>query len=117
MSDIPGPKPAPISEIIASRFLGPTFTNEQVLSIVPGALTRLPGNPNRVSWTMINEGANDVRVSNLPNVTASSGWLLAANGGFMSFDWAIDGEAVSYEIYLIANGAASNVRYREVIRS
>lgn len=107
----------PITQIVMERFLGETFTQENLYTISNLAFTRIRNDPNRVSWLAINEGANDVRVSFLPNVSATSGWLLAANGGVIGMDWATDGEGASYDIYLIAVGAPDVIRLREVIRS
>lgn len=107
----------PVAAISASRFGGNTFLSESLVTIPSASVYRVPNNPNRLNWAMINEGANDIRVSNYPTVTASSGWLLAANGGVLSMDWAEDGEAVCYDIYLIANGADTVIRLREVLRS
>lgn len=107
----------PVASISASRFGGNSFPIEQVITVPSASIYRLPNNPNRFNWIMINEGANDVRVSNLPNISATSGWLLAANGGNLSMDWSEDGEAVTYDLYMIASGADSNIRIREVVRS
>ena len=108
---------SPISELSASRFGGNTYVNEQVVTIGTASFTRLPNNQNRVRIAFINEGANDIRLSNTPDVTVTSGWIIAASGGVVILDWEDDGEGVSYEFYLVAVGASSNLRIREVIRS
>lgn len=107
---------SPIAELSAARFQGKTLSQENVYTVSNLAMTRIPNNQNRVFWIATNEGANDVRVSTVPNISATSGFLLALGGGVLSMDWAQDGEGVSYDIYLIAVGAPSNVRLREVIR-
>ncbi len=108
---------SPVAGLTDEHYHGHTMTVENVLSVATAPLTRLPPNPNRVAWQIINEGANDVRVSFLPDITASSGWLLASNGGSIGMEWDEDGEGVTYDIYLIASVAACNVRVREVIRT
>ena len=107
---------SPISELSASRFQGKTFVQEQILSIGTASFTRIPNNQNRVRIAFNNEGANDIRVSNTPDVSATSGWVIAASGGVITFDWEQDGEGVGYEYYLLAVGVAANLRIREVIR-
>ena len=110
------PNVSPLSELSSQRFLGNTFGQEQVIAVVSTSVTRLANNPNRVKWIMTNEGANDVRVANTPDISASSGWLLAQSGGIISMVWEEDGEVTGYEIYLIAAAGTPNVRFREVVR-
>lgn len=111
------PNPSPIEAVTQTRLLGHTFPRERIISVGVVITEVLQNNPNRLDWIAINEGANDVRVANEPNISASSGWLLAANGGIISFQWEEDGESVSYPVYMIASGVASNVRIREILRS
>ena len=110
------PNVSPLSDLSADKYKGNTFAQEAVITTSNTTLTRISNNPNRVAWVMINEGLTDVRVSNLPNISASSGWLLAASGGVIAMKWDEDGEAVGYEIYLISVAGTPNVRIREVIR-
>lgn len=111
------PLSSPLFDIAKTRFLGHTYPQETVLVISSTSVSRVANNPNRVNWIMINEGSTDIRLSNLPNVSSTSGWLLSANGGIVEMDWAEDAEAVSYDVYLIAVSGTPNVRLREVIRS
>ncbi len=108
---------SPLADLSTGRFGGHTYQNEQVLTVSNVALTRIPNNPNRVFWLAMTEGANDVRVSNRPEISGTSGYKMVANGVLISMFWENDGEAVGYEIYMIAVGAPSTVRYREVIRT
>ena len=107
---------APVYALVKERFGGGTTITEAVYSVNTSLFTRIPNNPNRLYWIMINEGSYDVRISNRPDTGNVTGWLLSLNGGVISMDWEEDGEAVCYDIYLIAVGATSNVRIREVIR-
>ncbi len=114
---LPGNTPkSPLEGLSIQKFGGRTFGRDTVISVLITRIDLLPNNPNRIQWVVINEGANDVRLSIDPAVTTSSGWLLQANGGVISMDQTYDGEAVGYAVYAIANGATSNVRIREVIR-
>lgn len=109
--------PSPLEGVSIGRYQGATYPQEQV---IPVAITRtrlIANNPNRFFWIAINEGVNDVRLGNDPNIGASTGWLLPAGGGVISQWWEEDGESVGYEVFAIAVGAPVNVRVREVIRS
>jgi hypothetical protein len=107
----------PTAAITEQRFGGATVLQEQVLTVDNTVRVRLPNNPNRLRIVMLNEGAFDVRVSNYPDVNNSTGWLLAAAGGVITSDWSEDGEAVTYEWYLINVASSGKVRIREVVRS
>lgn len=114
---LPEYKPrSPLEALSLNRFGGRTYGQEKVISVTTTRTLVIPNNPNRLFWAMINEGANDVRVTNDPNVTASSGWVLAASGGVISMYWEEDGEAVGYEVFALTSAGASNVRVKEIIR-
>ena len=115
--DLPDNKfTSPMGDLTAARFGGHTVANENVVSVGTTRQTLLRNNPNRVSWAMINEGLNDVRVTFDPSISSTSGWLLSASGGIILSDWETDGDTVGYEIFGIAVGAPNNVRIREVFR-
>ena len=115
---IPNNKPqSPLEALSLERFGGHTYGTEEVITVFVTRTTILRNNPNRVYWVMINEGANDIRVSFDPSITAVSGFVLAASGGIIICDWFNEGETVGYEVYGIAVGVDTRVRVREVIRS
>lgn len=107
---------SPLEALSINRFYGKTSVVERVVAIGTARSQLLENNPNRLHWQAINESANDVRLSSAPDITSSSGWLLAANGGIIDSDWAEDGEGTGYTLYAISGVAGSNVRIREVIR-
>ena len=111
------PPQSPLEALSYARFGGHTYAIEGVVSVGTTRQTLIRNNPNRVYWVMVNEGANDVRVSFDPSITSASGFLLAASGGVIIGDWENEGETVGYETFGLAVGAAVNVRIREVIRS
>ncbi len=98
------------------RFGGKTYGQEKVVSVLTTRTILLPNNSNRCYWQVINEGANDVRLTTDPAVGTATGWLLAAHGGVIISSFEDDGEVVGYQIYAIANALAANVRVREIIR-
>lgn len=114
MNDTPG---SPIEELSFEQFKGHTFAQEQVIALTGNLDTVLPNNPNRVQWIMINEGTFDVRISNDPTITNTSGWLLPANGGVILMDYKNDGEGVAYAVYARVANLPNIIRIREVIRS
>jgi hypothetical protein len=97
------------------RFRSRTTSTEKVTSVPVTRINLIPNNPNRLHYLLINEGSFDVRVSNDPNITASTGWMLSASGGIISMDWEQDGETVGQILYAIAVTGSSDVRSREII--
>lgn len=108
---------SPLETLSIARFGGHTYGTEDVVTVLTTRTTILRNNPNRVYWVMINEGANDIRVSFDPSISATSGFVLAASGGVIVADWFNEGETVGYEVYGIAVGVDTRLRVREVIRS
>lgn len=108
---------SPLETVTNERFQGKTYPNEFVLTLTASPAEILPNNPNRLFWMVLNEDALDGRVSIDPQITTTTGWILAANGGVISMFWEEDGEAVGYPVYGVSVGAGSKVRIREVIRS
>ncbi len=111
------PTGSPLEEISKKLFEGRTYGQEQVVSVGTSRISILRNNPNRLSWTMTNESPNDVRISTDPNITASTGWILAASGGVISMLYYDDGEVTGYEVFAVAGVVGCTVRVREVIRS
>lgn len=109
-------KRSPLEDLSYARFGGRTYGQEKITSVPITRIDLLPNNPNRVYWRLINEGANDVRVSTAPNVSSTSGWLLQSGGGLIEMTYEEDGEVVGYTLYAIANAAAVQVRSLEVVR-
>lgn len=108
---------SPLEGLSIQRFGGKTYLQERVFNMTTNLDVLLPNNPNRVFWAIINEGANDVRLSTDPTITNSSGWLLPAAGGVIIMFWESDGESVGYAIYGRCSVSPNNIRIREVIRS
>jgi hypothetical protein len=117
MDDQPIRTPSPLEGVSINRFQGKTYTQELLTPISTVRVEVLPNNPNRFFWIAINEGAQDVRVSTDPTISATSGWLIPANGGVISMYWEEDGEGVGYAVYAIAPALGAMLRIREVIRS
>ncbi len=108
---------SPLEEVSFDRLKGKTYPREFTLLIDTSRTDILPNNPNRLAWQMINEGADDVRVSTDPTVSQVSGWLLVKSGGVISMIYYDDGEAVGYAVYGVTTVANNRIRVREILRS
>ena len=105
-----------VADIIDTRYGGRIAFNEQVVTLMTPLTRLLVNNPNRVGWVMINEGTDIVRLAPNPQVTPTSGWLLAPSGGIMSMSWDEDGDAVFSEVWAAISASSVSVRVREYIR-
>ena len=93
-----------------------TTIHEHVEQVTDVRSTLLDNNPNRINWSAINEGGDDVRLSTDATITGASGWLLQRAGGVIMFRYDEDGEGTGYAVYAISPVAGpTNVRVREVI--
>ncbi len=112
-----GYKPkSPLEALSIQRFGGRTFGVETLVQVF-GVRTRiLANNPNRLAWSVINEGTVDARISTDANMTSASGWLLMGNGGVISMAEFDDGETVGYELFGASGAGNPTVRVREVLR-
>ncbi len=66
----------------------------------------LGDNPRRVAWLAINRSVNNGALDYGRDVAFASGVLLGAGGGFASMTVEEDGEAVTYGMWGINDGAA-----------
>lgn len=105
-----------VADIIDSRYGGRVSFTETVITLITPLNRLLSNNPNRVGWVMINEGTDIIRLAPNPQVTVTSGWLLAPSGGIMSMSWDEDGDAVFSEVWAAISASSVTVRVREYIR-
>ena len=108
---------SPLSELSKARYSGNTIVQERAASVGTARVEILPNNPNRLSWDIINTSLIDIRVSSNPNLTMTTGFLLAPSGGVMGMDFQEDGDGAGYGIYAIASAAGASIWIREVTRS
>ena len=103
-------------EFTLKRFGFPTraVENPVVAEVGTTAAEILKNNPDRVFFLVVNLSANTVYVGLASDVGATKGIQLDANGGFVSFSVEEDGEAVAYQIFAIATGAASAIYVLEI---
>jgi len=103
-------------EFSLKRFGFPTrpVENPVVAEVSTTAAEILRNNPDRVFWIVVNLSANVVYVGLSGGVSATKGIRLDANGGFTSSSVEEDGEAVAYQVFAIATGAASAIYVLEI---
>jgi len=64
----------------------------------------LKANPDRISWLIFNLGTDVVYLSHDPVPTATHGYYLDKNGGFIGMSWEEEGELVAYPVWAYSAG-------------
>lgn len=72
-------------------------------------------NPNRLAWTLINLGANQLHAAFTPDVSNENGVYVSATGGVFGLIWNEDFTLVGFPVWAIATTAAAKVYLVEVI--
>ncbi len=116
MFELTGKERSPLEALSRLRFGGRTFAQENIVVVGTTRVSLLRNNANRVYALILNESANDIRVSIDGAVGTATGFILAASGGMIELSWEDDAESVGYELYAISTVAGNNVRVHEVIR-
>lgn len=75
----------------------------------------LKPNPNRLAWTLINLGDNQLHASFEPDVSNEKGVYVSATGGVFGLLWSEDFILVTYPVWAIATTAAAKVYLVEVV--
>lgn len=106
-------------EFTLKRFGFPTraVENPVVAAVGTSALTVLRNNPDRVFWLVVNLSSNVVYVALARDVSNTKGVRLEAHGGWVKMSVETDGEAVGYEVFAVATGAASAIYVLEMEKS
>ena len=106
-----------LRELIDSQFgVLTSYRINPVNATVAVNVTRILGiNPNRLGFTIMNMGANDVYVSPVVTVAVGNGILLQPSGGGVSFIWNEDFNIVGLDFYAIADGGNSNIYLQEIV--
>lgn len=108
---------SPLSVLSADRYAGKTYMQERAAAVGTSRIVLLSNNPNRLAWDIINTSLIEIRISSSPDLSTTTGFLLAPQGGEMGMTFQEDGEGVGYEVYALGLAAAGSIWIREVIRS
>jgi hypothetical protein len=106
-----------LADLLVQRFGVKTHCVESApgkqVTAVSGAIAL--NNPDRLGLLFINLSSNLIYVRPAPGAADNAGIVLAANGGWCSFEWDTDWELVSMIWHGIAPAGASNIYVLEVI--
>lgn len=75
----------------------------------------LKPNPNRLAWTLINLGANQIHVAFEQDVSNSKGVYVSATGGVFGLLFSEDFTLVTFPVWAIATSAAAAIYLVEVV--
>ncbi|NIQ91313.1 MAG: hypothetical protein GWN93_20815 [Deltaproteobacteria bacterium] len=106
-----------VADLIARRF-GIRTRAQQVplVQTVGTSVVRvLPNNPNRLAFVIVNLSSNNVYVAWDLAVSTTRGVLLTPNGGSLTVVYEEDFETACWELFAIADGAASSIFVPEVV--
>lgn len=101
---------------VIERFGGRVIERESRPLVGTTATAIVSNNPDRLALIVINESANDFAFGLTPQVTATTGIRLGANGGMVSMDVIEDLTLPAREWYGVASAAGSQIYVLEVIR-
>lgn len=107
---------SPLASLVIEKLGGRTTYRERALTFVGVVNQLLENNPNRVAWIVLNESPNTVRLGNTPEISTTTGWLLAPNGGVISMIYDEDGETVSAAVFVSPSVSTDVIRVREILR-
>ena len=85
------------------------FTNRVRSSIGVSALPFARQDPNRPSFTFVNLSVNDMYLGPFADVSATKGIRITPNGGNAFVFWEEDGLVVTWEWFVVATAAGSNL--------
>ena len=89
--------------------------NPEVNAVATAKTKILSYNPRRVSFVLINLGANYICVAPDSNVSLTRGIYLVPQGGTLSMVWTEDFEMPTFEWYAIADTNPCNIYVLEVL--
>ncbi len=105
-----------LSELISSEYGGTYDARGTVLPVYVAPSRVISNNPDCVSTTIVNLGANDVYLSPEPGVSSTSGVFLSAGGGSMSIDVRSDLVLAGHEWYGVSPGGDSTLFVMRVVQ-
>jgi len=106
-----------VHDLVRERFGTSGFptVNPSVSTVAASAGQLVRQNPNRLGLLVMNLSLNNVYVGFWPDVSATKGIRLAANGGFYKTVWFEDFEMPGWEWFAIADAGPSAVVTVEIL--
>jgi hypothetical protein len=113
----PGVRSRTRADLLLTRFGVATASHDDPLvAVLPAVPTAFLGlNPNRLAFLIVNLSAGPIYIKPKPDVAATSGIVLAANGGSAAFVYDEDFDLVGMEWYGLGAGAGSDIYVEEVV--
>jgi len=102
-----------VHQFIAQRFGAATTVKERNVTVGATVTEVADNNPRRFYLLVVNNSIDYMAVSFTREVTATSGIILAPNGGSVALTAEEDGEATGYALYAIGIAVGGTVRVIE----
>ncbi len=108
---------ATLADLLAREFGVKTGSriNPLVASVGLAPTLIFGNNPNRLAWTIINLGVNDIFLAFDQEVSITRGILLASGGGGVNFKWNEEFDLVVNNVYGLTTIAPSEIFSIEVV--
>ena len=95
---------------------GPLVENETNLATSVNAAVAIEGNGDRVGLVFVNNGASDIVIGLQPNISATVGIRLVANGGAISMNVRDDFTLPSRRWYVLSVSGTPQLYVLELVR-
>jgi len=98
-------------ELVLARFGAPVnpVVNRSTASVGATATRLFINDPDRLGFLVVNLSINDLFIGPFPDVSATKGIRLGANGGNVSLVWFEDFEITAWEWFAIGSAAATTL--------
>jgi len=98
-------------ELVLARFGAPVnpVVNRSLSSVGATAARLFINDPDRLGFLVVNLSVNDLFIGPFPDVSATKGIRLGANGGNVSLVWFEDFEITAWEWFAIGSAAGTTL--------
>lgn len=110
------PRGSTAAEVSQWKFGGPTAPRMTSVTVGTTSTRLFKNDPRRVAWVVMNRSVNNGALGFNSDLTFANGFLMGANGGEAEALVDVDGEATTYEVFGINDGAAGVWAVLEVLR-
>ena len=108
----------PLADLLMERFKVKTRAVENPEAVTEASTTAqkvLANNPNRLGWTIVNNGDEDCAIGLTDALTMNNGVRLDANGGSAGEIWDEDFQEVGWAQWIIAESGTPAIYCKEVV--